>query len=199
LTEIEKVQPASAAELRREISQQLPQLDPGLRLVAEDVMGLASPIDLVAIGARGEVVLLLLALEGENDAALLTRCLAQRAWLTPRVRDWAKLAPELELSTEAPVRAILLAPAFGAETRAAAASLRSGVVQLVRYVSIRAGGQRGLLLEPIAGESRNQGRHTPGLGNRNSPEMRSTLPGFRSHLSDSDLGVKPGPEEPFDE
>ena len=106
-------------------------------------MGLASPIDLLAVGSKGEVVLLLLALEGENDAALLTRCLAQRAWAAPRLRDWAQLAPELELAPDAPIRVILLAPDFSSETLAAAASLRPGVVQLVRHVSLRVGANPG--------------------------------------------------------
>lgn len=186
MTEIEKILPASADELRRDVKQQLAQLDPGLRVIAENVMGLASAIDLVAVDGRGEVVVLMLALEGEDDAALLTRALAQRAWVAARVRDWAKLAPELELADDARVRAILLAPAFSTETRAAASSLRAGTLQLVRHVSLRLGAHRGLLLEPV--DTGHSGRRSaPGRGR--VPGV--PLPVFRSSLTDDDLGAKP--------
>ena len=190
MTEIEKIRPASADELRNDVKRQLGQLDPGLRVIAEDVMGLASAIDLVAVDGRGEVVILMLALEGEDDAALLTRTLAQRAWVAGRVRDWAKLAPELEIARDARVRAILLAPAFGAETRAAASSFRAGTLELVRYVSLRVGGTRGLLLEPVgAGHS----------GRRSAPQPArrpgAPLPVFRSNLTDDDLGAKPAQDD----
>lgn len=195
----EKVRPASAAELRQEIRRQLPLLDPELRIVAEDFMGLASPIDLLAISSRGEVVLILLSLEGENDAALLTRCLAQRAWAAPRLRDWAQLAPELEIAADTPIRVILLAPDFGSETLAAAASLRPGVVQLVRHVSLRVGGQPGLLFEPIGDEVHAASPRPPETREPLRGKLPGALPSFRSGLSDNDLSLKPAPEESFDD
>ena len=190
MAEFRKSQPLSVDELRRDVARQLPQLDPALRVVAENVMGLASPIDLLTVNDRGEVALILLALEGESDAALLTRSLAQRAWAAVRVRDWAKLAPELELAASAPVRVILLAPSFGAETRAAALSLRAGIVQLVRYVGVQAGSESGLLLETIEGDNGSTPlRANPGNGSATrSPS--GCLPEFRSNLSDADLGLK---------
>lgn len=191
MTEIRKSQPPSVDDLRRDVARQLPQLDPALRVVAENIMGLTTPIDLLTVNDRGEVSLILLALEGENDAALLTRSLAQRAWVAVRICDWAKLAPELELAASAPVRAILLAPSFGAETRAAALSLGARIVRLVRYVAVRAGSEHGLLLEPIDSEGEPA---TLLAGWENGPAARAPagpLPEFRSHLSDADLGLKP--------
>jgi hypothetical protein len=191
LTEIRKSQPRSIDDLRRDVARQLPQLDPALRVVAENIMGLTSPIDLLTVNDRGEVSLILLALEGENDAALLTRSLAQRAWVAVRVCDWAKLAPELELAPSAPVRSILLAPGFGAETRAAALSLGVGIVRLVRYVAVRAGSHHGLLLESV--ESQGEPA-TLQVDSGSSPATRAPsgpLPKFRSNLSDADLGLKP--------
>ena len=85
MTEIQKAQPLSIDHLRRGVKAQLHQLDPGLRVIAENIMGLASPIDLVTVNDHGDVVLMLLALEGESDATLLTRSLAQRAWIAARV------------------------------------------------------------------------------------------------------------------
>ena len=161
-------------------------------------MGLTSPIDLLAVGSKGEVVLLLLALEGENDAALLTRCLAQRAWAAPRLRDWAQLAPELELAADAPIRVILLAPDFSSETLAAAASLRPGVVQLVRHVSLRVGGQPGLLFEPVGSDTNSPLPRPPGTRERQRGKLPGALPRFRSGLSDNDLALKPKSEEPFE-
>ena len=129
MADIKGVTPVSAEQLRGEIRQRIAQVHPDLRVIADDFMGLASPIDLLATNDRGEVFLLLLALEGEDDAALLTRALAQRAWAGPRVRDWAKLAPDLELAPDAPVCAILLAPSFSLETRAAAVGEDMGTLE----------------------------------------------------------------------
>ena len=195
MAEVRGVPPVSAEQLRKELRQRIAQVHPDLRVIADDFMGLASPIDLLAVNGRGEIFLLLLALEGEDDAALLTRALAQRAWAGPRVRDWAKLAPDLELAADAPVRAILLAPSFGVETRAAASSLRAGAIELIRFVSVRAGAERGLLLEPV--DERAGRRTRPPARSRKPPvvDPDKPLPEFRSRLTDADLGAKPAQDD----
>ena len=200
MTEIQKTQPLSIDYLRRGVKAQLHQLDPGLRVIAENIMGLASPIDLVTVNDHGDVILMLLALEGESDAALLTRSLAQRAWIAARVGDWAKLAPELKISPDAPVRAILLAPSFATETRAASRSLRAGIVRLVRYTAVRAGPHSGLLLETVGsrGPSSPEGQQGP-VRRFTVPETAPPLPAFRSNLRDSDLGLKSDTEESLGE
>ena len=85
MIEIEKTQPGSAAELREQVREQLGQLNRGLRVVAEDVMAVASPIDLLALDSRGGAVALVIARNRDEEAALLTRSLAHRAWLATRV------------------------------------------------------------------------------------------------------------------
>lgn len=191
MAEVRGILPVSAEQLRREVRQRIAQIDPDLRVIADDFMGLASPIDLMAVNGRGEVSLLLLALEGEDDAALLTRALAQRAWAGPRVRDWAKLAPDLELAADAPVRAILLAPSFGAETRAAAMSLRGGLIELIRFVWVRAGAERGLLLEPVGDAATRRAQRPAETRKPPAVKQKRPLPEFRSGLTDDDLGAKP--------
>ena len=204
MTKIRKTRPRSVDHLRDAVKKQLHQLDPGLRVVAENIMGLASPIDLLTVNDHGEVILMLLALEEESDAALLTLSLAQRAWVAARVGDWARLAPELKLSADATVRAILLAPNFAAETQAAARSLRAGIVQLVRYATVRAGPHSGLLLESV-GPSRPSHPEQPRSPNAfpaqafPAQEPSPPLPEFRSNLSDSDLGLRPAVEESLGE
>ena len=162
-------------------------------------MGLASPIDLVMVNDHGDVILMLLTLEGENDAALLTRSLAQRAWVAARVGDWAKLAPELKISPDAPVRAILLAPSFATETRAAARSLRAGIVRLVRYTAVRAGPHSGLLLETVGSRGPSSPERQSPVREFAVPETAPPLPAFRSNLRDSDLGLKSDTEESLGE
>ncbi|MCS5636001.1 MAG: hypothetical protein NZ990_05750 [Myxococcota bacterium] len=191
MAEVRGILPVSAVQLRRDVRQRIAQIDPDLRIIADDFMGLASPIDLMAVNGRGGVVLILLALEGEDDAALLTRALAQRAWAGPRVRDWANLAPDLELAADAPVRAILLAPSFGVETRAAANSLRGGAIELIRFVSVRAGSERGLLLEPVGDGAGRRARRPAESRKPPARKPNRPLPRFRSQLTDADLGAKP--------
>ncbi len=186
--EIEKTQPGSAAELREQVREQLGQLDRGLRVVAEDVMGVASPIDLLALDSRGGAVALVIARNRDEEAALLTRSLAHRAWLATRLRDWAKLAPELGAAEDEPVRAILLAPEFGEETRAAARALGAGIVELVRYVPLRVGGRAGLLLEPLDEATALDRGCRDDRASTAPPESSDPLPAFRSNLSESDLG-----------
>ena len=66
--------------------------DPPLRILAEDVLGADSSIDFVAVDPDGRVILVLIGEDGE-DRELLTRAIAQRAWVRPRIRDeiWLKL------------------------------------------------------------------------------------------------------------
>ena len=116
---------------RRALRDRLTELEPGLEVLAEGVLGESSEIDLLARDARGAVVVVLMGASGE-DLALLARGLAQAEWARRRVRDWLQLAPEIGLSTEAEARALLLCPGFQPETLLAAASLPPGRVELVQ-------------------------------------------------------------------
>ena len=159
--------------------------DPPLRVLAEDVLGADSTIDLVTVDPAGRIVLVLVA-DDEQGAALLTRGLAQRAWVIPRLRDWLQLGPGLEISGTAPVVVRLLCPSFSPETRAAAETL-SGAIELFVCRPVRNGSETGVLLEPLL-----PGPAKPIDGRPTSePPARSPGSRFRSGLSEDDLALSP--------
>ncbi len=177
--------------------------EPPLRILAEDVLGADSPIDQVAVDAAGRIVLVLVGETGE-DGALLTRGLAQRGWVAPRLRDWLQLGPRLEISASAPVVARLLCPAFSPETRAAAEAIGSDVVELFACRAVHDGGDSAVvLLEPLSAPASpaNPPRpdpHTPAAPpegdepaeSASAPAASSRPTGrFRSGLREEDLGL----------
>jgi hypothetical protein len=184
-----------AALPRRELRKALrrPQaFSPPLRVLAEDVLGADSSIDLVAVDPSGRVVLVLIGEEGE-DAALLTRALAQRAWVRPRIRDWLQLGPNLEISASAPVVALLLCPSFSPATRAAVNDLGSDFALLSSFRCIRNGATATVLVEPLEGDRKTEDRSAPDSNDRRPVgETRSGRSSrFRSGLSEADLGLTP--------
>ena len=154
--------------------------DPPLRILAEDVLGADSSIDFVAVDPDGRVILILIGEDGE-DRQLLTRALAQRAWVRPRIRDWLQLAPNLELSANAPVVASLLCSSFSADTRVAAADLGSDVLELCTLRCVQNGSEVTVLLERLSQPDPAAGRAIA----VDLPPERSTR--FRSGLSAEDL------------
>jgi hypothetical protein len=171
--------------LRRCVLGSLQRPEVGLRVILEDVLGQTSRIDAVALDGRGHLVAILIGSQGE-DAALLTRGLAARAWLRDRIGDWAKLAPELKLREDTPVRALILTPHFAPETLGAAESLPRGWLDCVAYRSIRIGGQTEALLDLHGRPSALAGAQVPAAAPVAAvPEP----PRFRSGLRDSDLGL----------
>ena len=138
MPEISYIAPLPRAELRAVLRRSHGALDPSLRILAEDLLGAGSNIDLVAADAAGRVALILIGDEG-GDRELFTRAIAQRAWVTARLRDWTQLAPSLGLDIDAPVRLSLLCPSYAAETLAAAAALGPDFMELsvVRYKAVR--------------------------------------------------------------
>ena len=105
------------------------RLTPPLEVLAEEVLGLVSRIDLVARDPDGAVTLVLVAGAGA-DLARLGEGIAQRVWLAPRLADWNQLAPHLGLAAERGVRLLLVAPHFDERTRAAADALGPDLVRL---------------------------------------------------------------------
>jgi hypothetical protein len=118
--------------LRRAIRHELRRLDPSIRVVAEDLLTETTTVDLVGRGARGELVAIRIGRGGDDDR-LLTGLLADRAWLAPRLVDWCKLAPELDLDPDAGVRGLLVCPDFQRETCSAATLLPEQAIGLIRY------------------------------------------------------------------
>ena len=164
---------------------------PSLRIFAEDLLGADGSIDLLAVDSEGRVVVLLISDDGK-DRDGLTRALAQRAWVRPRLRDWLQLAPSLPVSADAPVVAWLLCPNFSSQTVAAAADLGSDVIELSTLRCVRNGSEATVLVErisPARGALRDEKVNRP-----NSPETPEPLehsPRFRSGLSERDLGLTP--------
>jgi len=174
---------AAATRLHRVVS--------GFRPVAEDLLADVSRIDLFGVTDDGQAVLALVGDRGD-DLTLVARALAQREWLTPRLADWRKLAPNLGLRPDARVRALVLCPEFGAEARAAARAVGPGIA-LVTWRYLRNGSDADLFLEPIA-----PAPPVAAAGaDRPEPESPSPSP-FRSGLSESDLGLTPAERAEFD-
>jgi hypothetical protein len=165
--------------------------DPPLRILAEDVLGADSSIDFVAVDPDGRVILVLIGEDGK-DRELLTRAIAQRAWVRPRIRDWLQLAPNLELSESAPVVASLLCSSFSADTRTAAADLGPDVLDLCTLRCVRNGSEATVLLERLAPPDPTAGVPIA----VDPPPQRGTR--FRSGLSAEDLQLTPEEIREFD-
>lgn len=160
--------------------------EPPIRVLAEDVLGADSRIDFVAVDPSGRIVLVLIGDEGD-DGGLLTRGLAQRAWVRPRLADWLKLGPQLEIQAQAPVQVALLCPSFSPETRAAAEDLGAEILQLYSCRSIRHDGGALALVERISPPVEAPFvASAPFEAPRPAPASR-----FRSGLSEEDLGLTP--------
>lgn len=140
--------PPPRADLLRLLRYRLAEVVPGWRPLAEDVLGAETRIDFVGAEPDGRAVLVLVGGAGE-DLELVARGLAHRAWLSPRVRDWLQLAPELPLRPEAGVRLVLLCPSFGPEAVAAATALGPGVCGLATLRFVRDGSGAAPLVDPL--------------------------------------------------
>ncbi len=182
-------QPPPSEELGRALRRQLERSEPGLRFVAQGLLGAGSRIDGLGIDAAGRALLLLIGPAGE-DLALVARGLAQRAWVEARLPDWQQLAPGLGLRSDQRPRLALLCPAFGEEARAAAAALGSEAPLLLSFRCLRDGqGQLELLLDAAPEE----------LPDREvAPAHSGARAAFRSGLSDEDLGLSPEERSDFE-
>lgn len=204
--------------LRRAVRHRLRQFEPALRVVAEGFLAESSEIDLLALGAEGELVSVRIGRPGD-DARRLTQALSDLTWLRARREHLLKLAPGLGLEPSAEPRAFLLSPAFAAETISAAENLPSRTIRCLRYRGLRVQGQLTVLLTDVEAESPGAAPQTmpgrsqsdlhgnpsreaqalPPLGGgalsrppgteRPSPLTDPPSPsGFRTGLSDADLG-----------
>ena len=180
--------PPPRDDLLRQLRLRLAELGPGLRLLAEGVLGAESRIDFVACEPDGQVVLVLVGDDGD-DLALLARGLAQKAWAEARLRDWLQLAPELGIRPEAGVRLWLLCPGFDPQTRTAALALGAGGPQLAIYRCVRDGASIETLLEPL---------RQPEAGPLRPERAAPATDGFRTGLREADLGLTPEERREFE-
>ena len=180
-------EPPPREDLLKQLRDRLGDLAPALRLLAEGFLGAESAIDFVGVEPGGRIVLVLVG-EADQDLELVGRGLAQRAWSKPRLRDWLQLAPNIGIRPETGIRTLLLAPAFGAEARAAAHCAEE--IELAVYRCVRNGGGGEVLVESL---SRAPAKPPPGP----IPAAPATLP-FRSGLSDTDLGLSDSERREFE-
>jgi len=158
---------------------------PGLRLVAEGILGADSRIDFVGVDAERRLTLVLVG-QPDEEFALLGRALAHRAWVEARLGDWLQLAPELGVRPEAGVALLLMSPGFTPEAEAAARSLGEAAPRLAVFRCVRNGAGVEALLEPT--------RRRPDRPEQPpSPPAAAPVPAFRTGLTDADLGL--GPDE----
>ncbi len=181
------------ASLRRAVRHALRDLDPGLRIVAEDFLSVRSRMDLLGVAEEGEIVSVRIGL-GTSGEELLTRALADLAWLRPRAADLLKLVPGLGIEPSAEPRALLLSPDFDDETRAAVENLPLRTLELIGYRAYRQHGGLGVVLEPC--KPRGAALRSPRrIGSEPEDPTRASRPtGFRTGLRDEDLRVEPEPD-----
>jgi len=166
--------PDAERGLRRTLRSEFEQLEPGLRVLAEDFLGLETHLDLLAADGDGRLVLALVAEPG-RELEGIANAMAQAEFCGPRVRDWQKLAPDLPLRPEAEVRAFVLAREFSAPAVLAAGALGETRIVLVRFHPGEEPGELRLqLLVPPS---------------RRVTQPRRARSGFRFGLSDADLGL----------
>ena len=178
MPELRAAPPPPRKELIERLAARLHAVVPGFRPLASDLLADRSRIDVFGVAEDGGPVLALIGQDGE-ELILLARALAQREWLAPRLPDWLKLAPDLGVRSELPVRALVLCPGFGPESQAALGSLEGGSVQLVAWRYVRNGSEGDLLLEPLA----------PAGGGPPGPDVPDAPAGFRTGLTERDLGL----------
>jgi hypothetical protein len=198
LPELSLAPPPPRPELLRQLRARLSDAAPGLRVLAEGVLGEEARIDFVGSLPDGRAALVLVG-EAGDDLRLVARGLAQRAWLEPRLRDWLKLAPSLGLRPELGAQVVLLCPAFGAESRAAARALGALAPLLATYRCVRDGHGVDPLVEPLAEPA--AACEPPAGRPPASAERRAeapTLPPFRTGLSDAELELTPEERREFE-
>ncbi|HBZ72216.1 MAG TPA: hypothetical protein DEP35_21780 [Deltaproteobacteria bacterium] len=170
------------AELHERVRGRMAELGGALRIIGEDLLGADAPIDWVAVDAQGQVAVILLGKAG-TELELIATGLAQRAWVSARLKDWLQLAPNLGLRAEAKVRLLLIGTAFDGIARQAASAL-GDTVELWTYRCIRNGAGVDVLLERVCG-----GKAPNPDGRRSRPPLPATTSAFRSELSDAQLGL----------
>ena len=192
MPDLRLISPPPRADLLGQLRGRLGHAVPGLRLLAEGLMGADAPIDFVALEPTGRVVLILVGDRGQ-DLELVGRGLAQRAWVAARLGDWIQLAPNLGLRANSGVRVLLLCPSYTPETRAAVQAIGSNVMGLAIYRCVEDGAGFEVLVEHVVtGEP-----EADATALQPSPAATPTAP-FRTGLTDADLGLTPEERREFD-
>lgn len=166
------------ARLRQALARALAEACPELRIVASGFRTETTEVDLLAVGPQGELVAIRHAEVGD-DAALLTRSLADLGWLRIRRGDLRKLAPDLGLEALAEPRSMLVCRDFERETRAAAAQLPAATLELWSARGRLVDDELRLGIEPVWPAK----RVAPPRTQADSPSRRPRPPGPASDRS----------------
>lgn len=139
----------AAHELRGLVRRALPGFDPDLRVLAEGLPAAEGVIDLLGTDARARLVVVCIDQEGgERGGALaLARALGIRRWLRAEMPGWLQLIPELDVSSETPIRLLLLLQDATGPTRSAIQALPEGWIEPLVYRPFVHRGDTYLLLE----------------------------------------------------
>lgn len=187
---------ADRQSLRRALQVALESVSPTIRVLADGFLAEQSTMDLLAVGGEGELISIRF-VEPDEDAAGLTRALADLTWLRSRRMDLLKLAPGLGIEPSAEPRAALFCRTISAETRAAVDNFPADTVQLWCCRGMHRAGRSSLLIESVG-----NGPATAELLAL-APTLPLTAPpspsAFRTGLVDADLepdprddGLEPG-------
>lgn len=141
------------ARLRRALAHRLSEVQPDLRIVAEGFLAETSVIDLLAVGAEGELVSIRFA-KPDDDRATLTRALADLTWLRARRADFLKLSPGLGIDPSAEPRALVVSHGFSAESLAAADNFPENTVALWCCRGLLTETRQILVMEPMSAKLR---------------------------------------------
>jgi hypothetical protein len=186
LPEIVLTSPPPRAELLSQLRLRALESSPGMRIVAQGLLGEEGPIDFIGIEADGRVVLVLVGDAGE-DLTLVARGLAQRAWVAPRIRDWLQIAPDLGARPEAGIRLVLYCPSFGTQSRSAARALGPDAPELIVYRCVRNGSGVQTLVEGLEAAAPRPQPAAPPTPPPRTPAPSANPPVFRTALTDADL------------
>lgn len=173
------------------LRETLERVAPSLRPIAQHVLADSIRIDLVALTGDGRVVAVFDARHDELSS--FTRALGSLAWLEAHLPDWVQIAPDLGIDPTAPPRSLLLAPAFRAETRAAADRIAGAPVVLLEVPTDRPA--QDFEVAPLGArdpEGASRWDTPPEVG----PPSREPPHPFRTHLRNRDLR-RSGPGRAF--
>jgi len=196
LPELRLIAPPDRPALLAQLRSRLGHAAPGARLLAEGLHGADSTIDFVAIEPTGAVVVVLVG-DHDEDLELVGRALAQRAWVEKRLGDWAQLAPGLGLRADAPVRALLLCPAYRAESRLAIDAVGRNVMTAGLYRCLQDGAGLAVVIEQL-GFADAEVQPAPSSQEPVGPAAAPTSAPFRTGLTDADLGLTPEEKREFE-
>ena len=204
MPDLRLITPPDREPLLRALRGRIRDVVPGWRPLAEALLAEGSRVDFVGLEPSGRVVVVLVGEAGE-DLELVSRGLAQAAWVKARLADWLQLAPELPIKSHHGVRVQLLCTAFRPEARAAARAIGASRMGLASYRWVQNGSEMAPLVEILLEDPEETDSDPDGPESREevapseAPELEAepetapddATPAFRSKLDDDDLGLTP--------